>query len=291
MRRRSPTSSTPLNSSPPTSPRSLCTAASRASSRATRRRCRVSIGRSRSSRRRRCARRARQYPLRDEVLCRGAYRLRSRPAVRPDAAPIHNNMRQRVARVGRHEDALASFDRALALDPDYADAHNNRGNAYLELNRPGDALAGYDRALALKPDSPTRWSIAAMRCAISAASMRRSQSFDRALALEPELADAHWNKALLAAVARRFDARLARNMNGAGSAKARRSRAISPNRNGAAKISPAKPSCCTPSKASATPSSSCATCRWWRQRRPGGARNAGQPDRRCVGPRRGSWPW
>ena len=36
-------------------------------------------------------------------------------------------------------------------------------------------------------------------------------------------------------------------------------------RNGAARNCAARPFCCMPSKASATPSSSCATCRWWRR--------------------------
>ena len=55
-------------------------------------------------------------------------------------------------------------------------------------------------------------------------------------------------------------------MNGAGGAAPRCRRAISRNRNGAARTSPAKRFCCTPSRASATPSSSCATRRWWRQK-------------------------
>ena len=36
--------------------------------------------------------------------------------------------------------------------PDYAEALNNRGNALQELTRPDEALASYDKALALKPD-------------------------------------------------------------------------------------------------------------------------------------------
>ena len=34
-------------------------------------------------------------------------------------------------------EALASFERALALAPDHVDALGNRGNALLALNRPG----------------------------------------------------------------------------------------------------------------------------------------------------------
>jgi Flp pilus assembly protein TadD len=52
---------------------------------------------------------------------------------------------------GRYEDALAAYDRALALDPEDADVWNNRGVALHELGRTGQARAAYDRAIALDP--------------------------------------------------------------------------------------------------------------------------------------------
>ena len=52
----------------------------------------------------------------------------------------------------RLADALASYDRAIALKPDYAEAYNNRGNALTDLKRLAEALASYDKAIALKPD-------------------------------------------------------------------------------------------------------------------------------------------
>ena len=52
----------------------------------------------------------------------------------------------------RPAEALASYDKAIALKPDYAEAHNNRGNALRDLKRPEEALASYDKAIALKPD-------------------------------------------------------------------------------------------------------------------------------------------
>ena len=53
---------------------------------------------------------------------------------------------------GRHTEALASFDRALAVQPDYAEALYNRGVTLQELKRFDEALASYDRALAARPD-------------------------------------------------------------------------------------------------------------------------------------------
>ena len=46
--------------------------------------------------------------------------------------------------LGRPEEALASYDGALAIRPDYAEALNNRGNRAMALGRLEEALASYD---------------------------------------------------------------------------------------------------------------------------------------------------
>ena len=57
-----------------------------------------------------------------------------------------------MRQLDRLEQALADFDRAIALKPDYADAHANRAACLDNLIRGDEALASYDAALALKPD-------------------------------------------------------------------------------------------------------------------------------------------
>ena len=52
----------------------------------------------------------------------------------------------------RFEEALRSYERALARDPSHVDAWYNRGNAQRELRRHDEALASYRRALALAPE-------------------------------------------------------------------------------------------------------------------------------------------
>jgi tetratricopeptide (TPR) repeat protein len=51
---------------------------------------------------------------------------------------------------GSHEQALASFDRALELDPRHPEAHNNRAAALHALGRLAEALASCDRALEVR---------------------------------------------------------------------------------------------------------------------------------------------
>ena len=54
--------------------------------------------------------------------------------------------------LGRFDDALASYTKAIALKPDFAEAHSNLGVTLQELGRLDDALASYNKAIALKPD-------------------------------------------------------------------------------------------------------------------------------------------
>ena len=93
--------------------------------------------------------------------------------MKPDFAFGFNNRGNALHALGRHDEALDSFGRAIALEPDYSEAHNNRGNALLDLNRPAEALADYERGGRATSPSPSRWSIAAARCAISIVTPKR----------------------------------------------------------------------------------------------------------------------
>jgi protein O-GlcNAc transferase len=73
-------------------------------------------------------------------------------ALKPDYAEVLSNRGLVLQELKRFDEALASYDHALAIKPDYASAFNNRGNALQELKRLDEALSNYDHALALKPD-------------------------------------------------------------------------------------------------------------------------------------------
>jgi predicted TPR repeat methyltransferase len=57
--------------------------------------------------------------------------------------------------VDRLEEALAAFDRVLALKPDHAISWNNRGNTLVAMRRHEEALESFEKALAIQPDLAT----------------------------------------------------------------------------------------------------------------------------------------
>ncbi len=70
----------------------------------------------------------------------------------PHVAGIYSNRAVALAALDRLDEALADYDRAIALQPDFPETYVNRANALARLGRLGDALLGYEAALALRPD-------------------------------------------------------------------------------------------------------------------------------------------
>ena len=54
--------------------------------------------------------------------------------------------------LGRYEEAIVSYDKALEIKPDLHEAWYNRGIALGNLGRLEEAIASYDKALEFKPD-------------------------------------------------------------------------------------------------------------------------------------------
>src|SRR6266850_6935178 len=67
----------------------------------------------------------------------------------PNDAQAFNMRGSALGRAGRNQEALADFDRAIALDANYAQAYANRGQVHRQMNRHELALADYNKALSL----------------------------------------------------------------------------------------------------------------------------------------------
>ena len=95
-----------------------------------------------------------------------------------------------LERLERREEALASYDRAIALDPKDSLTHYNRGSVLKDLKRFEEALASYDSAIGLNGD----FAEAYVNRGNVLQELRRHEaaieSFGRAIALNPAIAEA-----------------------------------------------------------------------------------------------------
>jgi predicted TPR repeat methyltransferase len=86
-------------------------------------------------------------------------------------------------RAGRNDEALVAYDKALELDPKLAEAWLGRASVLnYRLRRPADALTAYDKALAIKPDLAEAWLGRGEALEVSGRSQEAIAAFRRALA-------------------------------------------------------------------------------------------------------------
>src|SRR5258705_431608 len=113
-------------------------------------------------------------------------------ALLADAVRLHRQgtlaeAAERYAQVLRGDpaDALASYDRVIALKPDFAEVHFNRGNALARLGRQDEALASFGQLLAAAPGHVS----ALLSCGDVLRKLARHAealtSYRRALAIDP----------------------------------------------------------------------------------------------------------
>ena len=126
-------------------------------------------------------------------------------ALAPDMAEIHYNRANALQSLARLDEAVAGYDRAIALRPDLVEAYANRGVALRALRRFAEAVANFDHAIALKPGSAevyyNRGNALRHLDRLDAA----VASYDRAIALAPDMAEAYANRGVALQGLRRLD--------------------------------------------------------------------------------------
>ena len=67
--------------------------------------------------------------------------------INPTYAEAEYNLGIALLQVGRLNEAVSHYNKALAINPNYVEAHNNLGTAFVQLGRVSDALAHFQRAI------------------------------------------------------------------------------------------------------------------------------------------------
>ena len=111
-------------------------------------------------------------------------------ALKPDHAEAHNNFGN-VLLLGASAGAVSSYQRALALKPDYAEARNNLASRsrVRESRRRSGSVSARSPSSQTMPRPTTIWATRSGPGQLDDAVM----SYQRALALKPDYAEAHNN--------------------------------------------------------------------------------------------------
>jgi len=140
---------------------------------------------------------AEQYDLAVEWMSR---------AIRQNPKPEYiSNLGISLTRLGRHEDALKAYDKAVQLKPDKAQSWTNLGRALMEVGRLTDALPCFQQAL---QRDPLQWDAAYASGYILLELKRFEESikqFDLCLKLQPNHAETMLRRGLSQRGLRRFD--------------------------------------------------------------------------------------
>lgn len=116
----------------------------------------------------------------------------------PDTLPdTWNNLGLLAARDGRMAEAVADFQKALALSPDHVVALNNLGNAYRQMRRWDDAGATFEHAMSVAPENAESNYGLAMVYAQQNDVKRAYEYLQKAIALRPGYPEALNNLGIL----------------------------------------------------------------------------------------------
>jgi Tfp pilus assembly protein PilF len=111
----------------------------------------------------------------------------------PGSAGWHNDRGNALCDEYRFGEAIAEYERAIALAPDFAAAYSNMGTALRDSDRIDEAIQAHRRALQLRPNLAEALNNLAIALRDVGQWDEAQQCCRRAIAIKPEYADAHAN--------------------------------------------------------------------------------------------------
>jgi len=119
--------------------------------------------------------------------------------IAPEFADAHDRLGYVLQSLGRHQDATVHFQAVLKIRPNFAEAHLSLGMSLLALGRKEEALAQFEDALRIRPNYSDAHSNLGMILHVLERYEEAEEHYQEALRIDPNLANAHNNLARLLA--------------------------------------------------------------------------------------------
>ena len=107
-------------------------------------------------------------------------------AIQPDYYQAWYGRGNVLRDLGRYEEAIASYDKAITIQPDYYQAWDNRGVTLTNLGRNEEAVASYDKAIIIQPNDYVAWGNRGSALSDLGRKEEAIASYDKAIAIQPK---------------------------------------------------------------------------------------------------------
>jgi tetratricopeptide (TPR) repeat protein len=107
-------------------------------------------------------------------------------AIQPDAYWAWTSRGEVFRKLEKYEEAIASYDKALEIRPDDYSAWSSRGDALSNLGRHEEAIASCDKALETQPNDYFTWTARGRALSALARYEEAIASYDKAIAIQPD---------------------------------------------------------------------------------------------------------
>jgi tetratricopeptide (TPR) repeat protein len=120
--------------------------------------------------------------------------------IQPEYYNAWNNKGNVLHKLGNYEEAIKCFDNVIEIKPDVSEAWNSKGNILDKLGKHEEAIQCYDKAIEIKPDLYEAWYYKGITLATVGKHEEAIQCYDKVIEIKPDLYEAWNNKGITFAI-------------------------------------------------------------------------------------------
>jgi tetratricopeptide (TPR) repeat protein len=126
-------------------------------------------------------------------------------SLKPDFAEAYYNMGNAIKEQGKLDEAIEAYTKAISIKPDHAKGYNNMGIALENQGKLEEAIGAYAKTLSIKPDHAEAYYNMGNALKEQGKLDKAIEAYNKALKLKPDYAEAKTNLAILLFESRRFE--------------------------------------------------------------------------------------
>jgi tetratricopeptide (TPR) repeat protein len=114
--------------------------------------------------------------------------------INPNDVNIWNSKGTALANLGKYQQAIECFDKAIEINPNDVNIWNSKGTAFHYLSKYQQAIECFDKAIEINPNDADAWNAKGLSLDYLKKYQQAIECFDKAIEINPNDADAWYNK-------------------------------------------------------------------------------------------------